>query len=430
MRERQHAELSELELRAGSALVQTDERIRVAEDELDFVVAEFGQAAAAELTAAVHHARERLREAFHLNQLLSDEKPDTVDERREWNTRIIAASESAAQILGEQTAVFNAKRSAARKAPEEIARIRAEAVEAQAAIAPARATLERLRERYTDDALVAIAMNPDQAEHLLTFAERSLTVAEQRRQSSRSADADKAIQAAAEAVRRAGHLASVVESFEVDALRAESTLSAVVADSVSDIAEARSLSQAGNERIAGAVARLQDALAALPSTEAKSDPLGSLNVLREANTALENAVREHRDGEARREHTKRQLVTALDDAERQIEMTRRLIADYRAPVGPEARTRLAEAERELADITTERDPDTALQRARRAAALAAEADAFARADLEQPGYSRYGGGMLGQGSGRGGAGMLGGVLGGLVIGGMLDDFGDMGDLFD
>lgn len=421
-------QLAELTQTAGSALVRADERLRLADDELGFAIAEFGEEAASEFGAALQRARQRLSEAFQLNQQLSDHIPDTDAQRREWTERIISLCESAESSLRDKQSALAARRAAARRTPSEVEKVRADIGRARETLPLARTTLTRLALRYSDAALVPISSNPDQAEQLLEFAERSAQVAESRLTASRAAEADKAAHAAVETVRRAEALVGAVSAFEVEALQAESTLAAMVAESRAELAEARRLPDAERHGLIDeAITTLEGELAALPEPGARLDPVGSLSAIRRANSKLDDAVAARAQRAERKEQLRAQLVTAIDDAERQIAAARELITDYRAPIGPDARTRLAEAERELATITDEREPEPAIARARRAASLAADAAAYARADLE---------GAHGEwdsrrsGYGRPGSSMIGGVLGGLAIGGLLDDFGDVGDFGD
>jgi hypothetical protein len=439
-RERQAAaQLTELERAAGVALVRADERIRLADDEVGFAIAEFGEDAAADFRAALQRARERLSEAFHLNQLLSDHVPDTDAQRLEWNQRIVSLCQSAESALTEQATAFAARRATVRRTPSQIQRVRADIERTRQSLPAARTALTALAERYADASLTPVAANADQAEQLLRFAERSTEVAESRLAASRDAEADAAVRAAEEAVKRAEALLDAVDSFEIEALQAESTLAAMVAESHAELAAARAMpapERAG--RIDAAIASLEGALATLPAPGARLDPIGSLSALRQANTALDDAVAERTHRAQHQERLRAQLVTAIDDAERQIASARSMITDYRMPIGPDARTRLAEAERLLAGITEEPTPELALARARRAAALAADAAAYAQVDLQNAqgyGYG-YGGGYGPQGYGPrggisiGGGQILGGVLGGLAIGGLLDGLGDLGDFGD
>ena len=431
------AQLAELERAAGVALVRADERLRLADDEVGFAVAEFGEAAVTDFRAALQRARQRLSEAFHLNQLLSDHVPDTEAQRREWNERILSLCQSAEASIAEQAAAFAARRDTVRRTPSQIQQVRADVERTRQALPAARAALTALAERYADATLTPVAANADQAEQLLRFAERSTEVAESRLAASRDSEADAAVRAAEEAVRRADALLDAVDSFEVEALQAESTLAAMIAESHAELSAARAMPESERRgRIDGAIDSLQRALASLPAPGARLDPIGSLSALRQANTALDDAVAERTQRVQEQERLRAQLVTAIDDAERQIVSARSLITDYRVPIGPDARTRLAEAERQLAGITEERDPALALARARRAAALASEAAAYANADLQAlQGYGPgYGGGYGGYGPrggvSIGGGQILGGVLGGLAIGGLLDGMGDLGDFGD
>ena len=435
--------LAELERAAGTALVRSDERVRLADDELGFAIADFGDAAAADFAPALQRARQRLSEAFHLNQLLNDHIIDAPEQRREWSERIVTLCQSADAALDEQHAALSTRRADARRTPSDVERIRTGVARVREAVPLARMTIERLSSRYTDAALSPISSNPDQAEQLLDFALRSAELAESRLTAGRDSEATTAVRAGTETVQRAEALLSSVEGFEVEALQAESTLTAMIAESREEISYARSLP--ANERrgrIDAAIDDLERALANLPGSGARLDPVGSLSTVRRSNTALDDAVAERVEHASRAERQRVQLMTAVGDAERQVAAARELMSDYRAPIGPDARTRLSEAERELATLTDERDPVVALTRARRAAALASDAAAYAHADIanaqreyEQRGYAQRGGGYGGYGGyGGGGAGIgsnvVGGLIGGLAIGGLLDGLGDVGDFFD
>ncbi len=433
--------LAELERTAGSALVRTDERVRLADDELGFAIADFGDAAATDFAPALQRARQRLSEAFHLNQLLNDHIIDAPEQRREWSERIITLCQSADAALDEQHNALSTRRDDARRAPSELERIRSGVARVRESIPLARMTIERLSARYSDAALSPVSSNPDQAEQLLDFALRSAELAASRLAAGRDSEASTAVRAGTETVQRAEALLSAVEGFEVEALQAESTLTAMVAESRDEIAYARSLPAAERrQRIDAAIDDLERVIAELPGSGARLDPVGALSAVRRSNTALDDAVAERAEQASRAERQRAQLMTAVQDAERQVTAARELMSDYRAPIGPDARTRLSEAERELASLTDERDPAAALARARRAAALASDAAAYAHADIanaqreyEQRAYQQRGGGYGGYGGyGVGGIGsnVVGGLIGGLAIGGLLDGLGDVGDFFD
>lgn len=439
-RERQAAELGSslegLEKEAGTALVRTDERLRLADDEAGFAVAQLGEQDARDLTTTLRSARGNLQEAFRLQQLLHDHIPDTDQQRYEWLTRIVELCRAADQAVAQQTAGLAARREAQGRTPSTVAQVRADAARLRAAIPSAQATLDGLTSRYTAGALQAVSANPEQAERLLEFAGRSADVATKKLDEGRGRDAEAAATAGAEAVHRAQGLLDAVDRFEMEALSAEATLGAMIAESREELATARALpasQRAG--AVDAAISGLEQALAELPPAGAPSDPVGGLTRVRQANTALDDAVAAVAEAGRRTHAVRAQLATAFDDAERQVLAARRAVDDYRAPVGPEARTRLAEAERELFEARAETDPERQLARVRRAASLGAEAAALANRDLANGAYGQpsYGQGGYGYGGGwqgapqRSGGNMLGGILGGMVLGGILDDIGDMFD---
>ena len=104
----------------------------------------------------------------------------------------------------------------------------------------------------------------------------------------------------------------------------------------------------------------------------------------------------------------------------------------RGIVGPEARTRLAEAVRHIGAAEQKRstDPAEAIAHANGAAMLASQAQTLATADLQnaQRSYMGPGGPFGGRGGGGGNIGaMIGGILiGNILSGGMRGGFGGGG----
>ncbi|MCI9858972.1 hypothetical protein [Microbacterium proteolyticum] len=427
-REEQDAADADLARRAELAIVAADERVRLTSDELDFARAELGDKATEDLAAALDSVRTHLAEAFRLHQLNHDEIPDTKEELRTRNARVIQLSQWAEDLLEERTQVLQPKIDAVRRAPETLARVRADRERLQERIPNARDVVERLSRRYSDSALAQIGGNPEEIEQLLDFAVHTASVSERRREAGQREQASVALEAATEAVRRAESLLDAVDTFEIEALRAESTLAAVVDDSRNDLVEARR--EAQTPAVIAAMTALQGALSALPASGTRSDPFAALSSLRQTNADLDHA----RERAARPVLSQQQVDHAVDDADRQLAVARGLITGHRGWIGADARTRFVEAERLRAGLplgpVAEDDRETVLATARRAGSLAAESLQIAQRDIEQSrpddwggnGYGR--GGMGGRGGGMGGGNMVGGMLGGLVIGSLL------GDIFD
>lgn len=433
------AQDADLDRRARTALVAADERIRLTTDELTFAELELGVEPTDELRKALVSVRTHLAEAFHLHQLNHDEIPDTPEELRTRNARIVQLCEWAEDLLEDRTHALAEPIARARRAPEIIAGVRTDAEQLSARIPQARETVERLARRYAAEALTQIDENPTQAEQLLSFAEHSASVSERRREAGQREQANLALEAATEAARRAATLIDAVETFEVEALKAESTLSAIVEDSRGDLVVARTAPQV--PAVTAAMAELDAALHALPGVGVKMDPFAMLNRLREANGALDDAIAAARERAARPIPPLDHVRHAIDDGDRQLAVTRDVIAGHRGWIGADARTRLAEAERVRADLdrylgtsasaaTTidEEQREQALAMARRVGFLANEGLQLAQRDIDasRPQAPQgYGGPNQGWGGGgRGNGSGMGGILGGLVIGSLL------GDIFD
>ena len=430
--EAQAAQDADLARRAEKALVAADERIRTASDELVFAEAELGTSLTKDLKAALDAVRTHLREAFQLHQLNHDEIPDTDEELRTRNARIVQLCEWAEDLLDEKTSALAESIAKVRNAPQIIDQVRKDAETLTARLPQARSTIERLSSRYSESAMHQIAASADEAEQLIAFATHGADVSERRRAARQNEEANLALETATEAVRRAGVVLDAVEDFEIEALRAESTLAEVVTDSRADIVAARTAPQ--TPAVKTATAALERALEALSPAGSRNDPFAELTQLRTANAALDEAVATARH---RAEHplpTVEQVQHALDDADRQLGVARSLIAGHRGWIGADARTRLAEAERLRADVPTllpaEETREQALAASRRVAQLASEALQLAQRDIDsarpqQDDWGGWGGGGWGGGGRRGGGGdVASGILGGLVIGSILDGIFD------
>ena len=427
--EHEHQQTADTELsqRARTALVAADERIRVTGDELAFASAELGEAATSELRAGLEAVRTHMTEAFQLHQLNHDEVPDTPDELRTRNARIVQLCDWAEGVLDERTSALQERIARVRRAPEILRRVRAEAEALRGRLPEARATVDRLAERYSTDALQRLRLTSGEVEQLLDFALHSADVSERRRAAGKPEEANVALEAATETVRRAESIIDEVESFEIEALRAQTTLADVIADSRGDLADARRGPR--TQAVDAAAARLEEALASVGAgAGARRDPFADLALVSEANAALDAA----RERAARPAPSREHVGHDIDTADRAIGVAAGLINGHRGWIGADARTRLAEAQRLRTEISRMPDVEDTREQvqqiARRAAQLANEAMQLAQRDIDssRPDNDDWGWGNRGrsQGAGGGAAGLLGPVIGGVILGGLLDDIFD------
>ncbi|MGW4929681.1 hypothetical protein ACWEOH_11035 [Agromyces sp. NPDC004153] len=379
--------------RAGSALVAADERIRLAADELDFAEAELGFDATEGLRQAIVSARQLLGDAFRLNRTNHDPFRGTAEDVLARNARIVLLCQEAEHVLDEHLSGLAAGITRSRHAPEVIAGVRAD-VERQCSRLPqARDTIDRLAVRYAREALAGVESNPAEAEQLLGFAEHSVGVAERRRHAGHREQSLVALEASVVSVRRAAALLDAVEAFEVEALRAESELAAIVEESRRALAAA--LEEPHSRPVANAIADLQAALRDIPPVGVITNPFAHLSRLREARATLDAAIGAARERAAGPivlvDHVRR----AITQADRELDVARDAIAGHPGRIGAEALTRLAEAERIRTDLShylsgfgatiTTMDLDRRAQviaMAQRAAFLASESLLLARSDLD------------------------------------------------
>jgi len=379
--------------RAGSSLIALDDRVRATADEVGFAEAELGPVATAGLSEALAEAHAMIGDAFRLNRLNHDAMPGFDADVRARYVRIVQLCAQAENLLDEQAQALADHLTQARRFPEILANVRADATRFRLRIPEARAIIEQLSARYAPEALADVAVNPAEAEHLLGFAEHSANVAERRRAAGQRGQATLALEASTDAVRQSEVLLDAVETFEVEALHAEARLAPLVERCRKNLDAAREAPQ--SRTVADAIAEAEAALADLPAIGVNTNPIAHLSQLRRATEALNSAVaaqhaRTNRPVPLERVHR------AIGDADRQLDVVRDLLAGHPGWVGAEAKTRLAESERIRADlrhyvsipavdamVTDETYRAQAIAMAKRVADLAKEALTLARCDIDR-----------------------------------------------
>jgi hypothetical protein len=410
----------ELDKRASSLLVETDDAIKTSEQEVGFATAQFGEAAAAPFAAVLEEARGELTASFRLRQRLDDAEPEDDATRRYMLAEIISRCEAANAKLDDQAEDFDRLRDLERNAPQVLAEVEQKAEQARARVVAAQGTLQTLGARFTESALAAVTDNDAEAMERLAFAADSAAAAKQKIEAGDTAAAAVSVLAAEEAVDQAGQLLDAVDRLAADLEQASAGLQNAVQETTQDLAEAKALLAAGDQHagdLAGLVAAAEQALTSVQQEMAagRFDPIASIRRIEQADGGLDQALAGVRDRQQRAQRARASLEQAVLAARSEISATHDFITTRRGAVGGEARTRLAEAQRQLdqAMQLAESDPESALARAQQADALAEQAGQLARADVGA--YSTPGGGgMFGGGGGLGGA-----ILGGILIDSML-----------
>jgi TPM domain len=403
-----------------SIVVDVDNAVRTSDNELALAVEEFGAKDTAPFSQAVSNARTTLAQAFNVRQILDDAVPETTQQRRDLLTRVVVAAAKADRELDDKREAFEQMRDLVINAPSRLDALTQQMVDVTARVEPSGQTLVALHKQYSDTALASVAGNVETAKQRLTFADQNITSARtliSRPAGSQSGLVD-SIRAAESALGQARTLLDAVDSAATDINRAVATLPAAIADIQNGINQAGGQLAQGNTPKEPELGAARDA-AVKAVAEAQStgtaDPLGAFTKLTQADAELDRLLATVAEEREANERLSRALGQALFTAQSRVRGVSDFIDTRRGSIGPEARTRLAEAVRQLQAAQDEKATNLseAVAHANGAAMLAGQAQAMANADVQaaQRSYTgRYGGG---------GGSDMGAVLGGIIIGNIL-----------
>lgn len=428
----------QLQGRASSALLELDEAVQSSQLELDFARAQYGDEAVAGFAEALARSRAELDQAFTLRQQLDDEVAEDESTQRRMLAEMLTLLDTADDRLDDQAEAFEKLRALERTAPQVLDALGPRVADLRGRIPMAEQRLAELRARYAESALQPVAGNVTEATARLAAVEAEIAEARDDLAAGQAAAAVLDVRAAEDGVAQTATLLDAVDALAAELAEAGGRVAAVRTETEKDLAEARALVQGGDRTgLAPQIARAETALAEADAALGGGtlpDPLAALRQLEEADTALEQALAPARDAGARARRAAAGLEQTLAGARAAIGAATDFISTRRGAVGPEPRTRLAEAQRHLdaAVGLASTDPVTAQQEARSAAALGRRALDQARSELDTwnsggAGYGGYAPGGFSGGYPRGGFRSGGGIdLGSLVLGGILSGGGGGG----
>jgi hypothetical protein len=410
-------------------VVDVDNAVRTSSNELALTVEEFGEQRTEPFTRAVSNAKAALAQAFNVRQQLDDAIPETRAQRRELLTQVIVSAAKADRELESQREAFEAMRDLVVNAPSRLDGLTQQMVEMTARVAPAEQRMTELYNEFDPDALTSVATNVTTAKDRLAFADQNLThardLAAKPVTGGQSGLVD-AVQAAESALGQARALFDAVDSAANDIRHAVATLPSLIADVQAGIEHADTqlhgaleTKAAHSRELVSARDAANKALGAARAT-GSADPLGAFTQLMKADADLNRLLATVAEEQATAERLNRTFEQARFTAQSKIHAVSDFIDTRRGSIGPEARTRLAEASRQLQAALDERNTDIseAITRANTAATLADQAQSLANDDVRstQLAYTgRYGGDNMGA------------MMGGIIIGDMLG--GSMGGGF-
>ncbi|CAN5537680.1 TPM domain-containing protein [soil metagenome] len=417
--EERQAETGRLAREANALLIQTDEALREAQQELGFAEAQFAASDVEPFREALLQGRAELQAAFTLRQQLDDDKPEDPPTRQKMLEEIVARSQRAKTLVEEQRARLEQLRQLEQNAPEILARLPEQIAALEARLPEAEATRGRL-EGYADSAWQPVAGNITETQKRIAAARKQVEAGNAAEAAGDRATAARSARTAQEAVTQAKGLLDAVGHAAESLEEAQRNLQQELNAATADVNAARAALADG--RVTGLSARFAEAEAALLSAQQmasarKPDVLAAYRSATQANAIADEVLANVRQAEERAVRER----AAVESALRSAQVTYNQAADYinarHHGLGREPRTRLAEAERHLAraQVLAPTDPAAAAGEARAAEQLASAAYAAASRDFDQ--YDDLGGGdvidvlmggILGGSGRRRGGGLFGG----------------------
>jgi uncharacterized membrane protein YgcG/predicted nucleic acid-binding Zn-ribbon protein len=403
-----------------SIVVDVDNAVRTSDNELGLAVDEFGPDETAPFSKAVANAKTTLAQAFNVRQILDDAVPENAQQRRDLLTRVVVAAAKADRELDAQREAFEQLRDLVINAPSKLDTLTQQMVDVTARIAPSEQALAALHKQYSDTALASVAGNVETAKQRLAFADQNLTNSRTlvARPAGRQSGLIDSIRAAESALGQARTLLDAIDSAATDINRAVATLPTAIADIQQGINQAGTLLAQGNTPHPTELGAARDAAVkavADAQSTGTADPLGAFTKLTQADAELDRLLASIAVEREAAERLSRAYDQALFTAQSRVRGVSDYIDTRRGSVGPEARTRLAEAVRQLqvAQDMKSANLNEAIARANGASMLAAQAQDLANADVRaaQRSYT----GQYGQASGSN----MGAVIGGIIIGNIL-----------
>ena len=413
--------LDELRRRANAALIATDDAVKTSTEELGFAVAGFGEEQAAPFKKALDQAQLELSQAFELRKQFDEAKDEAT--KRRLLTGILERTQTANAALDAEAERFDKLRDLERNAPEVLAGLERQLGELEARRPEVEKLLAQLAAQYAPSALAPVSGAPAEAGSRVDFAREHVKAGREDLDAGRGGEAAIEATAAESAVGQAQQLLDSVERLRQDLASAQASIDEAVAETQRDIAEARA---GAGAQLASLVATAEAAMAGAAEAagpEGGRDPLAALRRIKDADDALEQALQQVRDEQARRAKAAESLERTLVAARSEVASASDYITTHRGAVRSGPRARLAEAQRDLdkAVALGATDPEAAAQLAAQAQDLAGRAFAEAREQTE----TALGGSQM---SGMGGLGpaVLGGILAGAMMGGGMPGGGGFG----
>jgi uncharacterized membrane protein YgcG len=410
----------ELAKRANQLLIEADDAANEAQQELGFAEAQFSAQEVKPFRDAAEQARAETAAAFAIRQRLDDATPEDPATREKLLNEMVQRAQRALDLLASQRERVAEIRALERAAPDLLAAMPAR-LEALAAAAPeAQERLTRLS-RFAERTTAPVAGNLVEIQKRLAAARQGLDAGTEAMAAGDQPAAGRAARLAHEALLEAEQLLAAIEHLETGVNEAVDRLPGELSEAERSIEAARTALSRVQPPLPEQAQRLSQAEQALAqarrhATAARPDPLAAEQHANEADKLSDEVLAATNAEAERRSRAVATARGALAAAEGSYTQALDFVASRRSGLGRQARTRLVEAERHLAEarVKIDSDPVAAAQAARRAETMARQAISYGQSDLQQ--LDPFGGSRGGGGSDIP-AIILGGIIGGMLSGG-------------
>ncbi len=404
-----------------SMVVDVDNAVRTSANELVLAVEEFGADETTQFAAAVDNAKAALTQAFAVRQKLDDDVPEPLPERRDLLTRVVVSAAKANRELTAQTEAFHQMRDLVFNAPERLNGLTQKLVTVTARIEPSERTLTGLHAEFAATALQSVARNVDAARERLAFADQAITRGRELAAKPVAGEVGElvdCVRGAESALQQATTMLDAVDSAASDIRRAVAALPSAIEDIQQGITSAaEQLNRGGIAKANELTAARTAAVSAMTQaqTNGAADPLGTFTQLTQADADLDRLLAEVTEEREAAERLTRSYEQALLTAQSRVRGVSDYVDTRRGSIGPEARTRLNEAIRQLeaAQAKAKTNISEAIAHANGASLLAAQAQQLANDDV-QAGQRQYQARYRGRGHSD-----MGAVVGGIILGNIL-----------
>jgi uncharacterized membrane protein YgcG len=390
---------------AHVALMQSDEQVRAAEQELAFAQAEFGADEVAPFVAALAVAKKQLQDAFKIGQQIDDETPESYDERSQMLAQIADQTSGIDKAMADQTVGVERLRDLETNAASTVKTLIAAKPDRDKDLADAQTILDNLNV-HAKSIVDPVSQNVDVATALYAQVDKSLADAQTEIDGGQTAPAALLLRGIQDSLAKAKTALDAVTKMGAVFDQASRGLDAEIKSADAEIVKAAAAVKAG--KVAGLDSKMSEAQSSLAEAKqeavsAHADLVAAYNSAVQANQIADQVLDGVRTAQEREQRAVAAAQAQMRAAQASLTQANAYVTSNGSAVTRKTRTKLSEAQRRYDEASGINDVFAAATAAAVASDLADSAYRSAREDVSasQPVYS---GGSYGSSSSSGGYG--------------------------